>query len=96
MILSNEPGYYKAGEYGIRIENLILVEPRDIDGGEGEWFGFETLTFVPIERALVDPGLLTPDERAWWNAYHAQVRERIGPQLAGAAREWLEAQCAPL
>jgi len=96
MILSNEPGYYKAGEYGIRIENLILVEPREIAGCEGEWFGFENLTFVPIERALVAVDLLTPEERDWWNAYHAQVRELIAPQLAGAAREWLDAQCAPL
>jgi len=96
MILSNEPGYYKAGEYGIRIENLILVEPRTIEGAEGEFFGFETLTFVPIERRLVDCSLLTRAELEWWNAYHARVLEIVGPQLEGEARAWLEEQCAPL
>ncbi|MCT2399244.1 aminopeptidase P family protein [Novosphingobium mangrovi (ex Huang et al. 2023)] len=96
MFLSNEPGYYKAGEYGIRIENLVLVEPREIEGAEGEFFGFETLTHVPIERRLVDQSLLTPTEIAWWNAYHARVLELIGPQLDGEARAWLEAQCIPL
>ncbi len=96
MILSNEPGYYKAGEYGIRIENLLLVEPREIAGAEDEFMGFETLTLVPIERRLVDTGLLTPDERDWWNAYHARVRDVIAPQLAGAALAWLEDQCRPL
>ncbi len=96
MILSNEPGYYKPGAYGIRIENLVLVVPREIAGAESEFYGFETLTFAPIERRLVDMDLLTPEEIAWWNTYHAQVLERIGPQLEGAERAWLEAQCAPL
>ena len=96
MILSNEPGYYKAGEYGIRIENLQLVEPREIAGAEGEYLGFETLTFAPIERALVEPALLDADERAWWNAYHARVLAIVGPQLGAAERDWLEVQCAPL
>ena len=96
MILSNEPGYYKTGEYGIRIENLQLVEPREITGAEGEYFGFETLTFAPIDRALVEPTLLDADERAWWNAYHTRVREIVGRQLEGDALAWLEAQCAPL
>ena len=96
MILSNEPGYYKTGDYGIRIENLQLVEPREIAGAEGEYLGFETLTFAPIGRALVDPALLDGDERAWWNAYHARVMEVVGPQLAGGARAWLAAECAPL
>lgn len=96
MIISNEPGYYKAGEYGIRIENLVLVEPREIAGAEGEFYGFETLTLVPIDRQLVDRDLLTPAEAKWWNAYHARVLEVIGPQLEGEARAWLEAQCAPL
>ena len=96
MFLSNEPGYYKTGAYGIRIENLVLVEPREIEGAEGEFFGFETLTHVPIERRLVDRGMLSDAEVAWWNAYHARVLEIIGPQLEGAAKAWLEAQCAPL
>ncbi len=96
MFLSNEPGYYKTGAYGIRIENLVLVEHREIAGAEGDWLGFETLTHVPIERALLDRGLLTPAEVAWWNAYHARVLEIVGPQVEGATRAWLEAQCAPL
>ena len=96
MIISNEPGYYKSGEYGIRIENLVLVEPRDIAGQEGAYLGFETLTYAPIERALVDTDLLTRDELRWWDAYHAQVLEIVGPQLEGEALVWLKAQCASL
>jgi len=96
MILSNEPGYYKAGEYGIRIENLQLVEPRAIAGAEGAFFGFETLTWVPIDRTLVDMTLLTQVELAWWDAYHARVLEIVGPQLDGDARAWLAVQCEPL
>jgi Xaa-Pro aminopeptidase len=96
MILSNEPGYYKAGDYDIRIENLVLVEPREIPGMEGEWLGFETLTLVPIDKALVDRDLLTPSEVAWWNAYHARVREVLAPQLSGEDLAWLEQACAPL
>ncbi len=93
MILSNEPGYYRTGSYGIRIENLLLVEPREIEGAEGEWLGFETLTLAPIEQRLVDWPMMTPAEIMWWNSYHARVLEVIGPQLEGEARAWLEAQC---
>ena len=100
MFLSNEPGYYKAGEFGIRIENLVLVEPREIEGAEGDYFGFETLTFVPIDRSMVDISLLTPQEIAWWNTYHAQVRAILLPQLGGTendgVRAWIEAGCQPL
>ncbi len=96
MILSNEPGYYKTGEYGIRIENLVLVERREIAGAEGDFFGFETLTFAPIDRTLVDVALLTPEERAWFDGYHQQVRAVLAPQLMGADLMWLEAACAPL
>ena len=96
MILSNEPGYYKTSEYGIRIENLVLVEERQIEGAEGDWLGFETLTLAPIDRRLVDRALLTPGEIEWWNAYHARVLEVIGPQLEGDERQWLEAACQPL
>ena len=96
MILSNEPGYYKTGDYGIRIENLLLVEPREIAGGEAPFLGFETLTFAPIDRALVATELLTPDELAWWNGYHADVLTKLGPQLADGDRTWLEAACAAL
>ena len=96
MILSNEPGYYKAGEYGIRIENLVLVEPRDVPGGERAMMGFETLTFAPIDRHAIAAELLTADERAWVDGYHAMVLERIGPQLEGDALAWLNGACAPL
>ncbi|MGB3795992.1 MAG: aminopeptidase P family protein [Alteraurantiacibacter sp.] len=96
MILSNEPGYYKADEYGIRIENLVLVEPRQIDGMEGEWLGFETLTFAPIDRTLVDRSLLAPEEIEWWNTYHAKVRDIMAPQLDNDALAWLEQACKPL
>lgn len=96
MILSNEPGYYKPGEFGIRIENLVLVEERAIPGMEGEWLGFETLTFVPIDKTLVDRDLLTPAEVRWWNDYHAKVREVLAPRLSGEDLAWLEGACAPL
>lgn len=96
MILSNEPGYYKTGAYGIRIENLVLVEERTIAGAEGEWLGFETLTLAPIDKALLDRDLLSEAEIAWWNAYHARVRDVLAPQLDGAALEWLEEACKPL
>ena len=95
MIISNEPGYYKAGAYGIRIENLVLVEePVDVPGGDRPMMGFETLTLVPIDRRLVDPKLLTGAELNWLNAYHARVRDKIGPHLIGGDRAWLEAATA--
>ncbi|NML12926.1 aminopeptidase P family protein [Sphingobium sp. AR-3-1] len=96
MILSNEPGYYKTGEYGIRIENLVLVEERAVPGAEKDMLGFETLTFAPIDRALIATDLLSGDERAWVDAYHAGVLDVIGPQLEGDALAWLKAACAPL
>ncbi len=96
MILSNEPGYYKSGEYGIRIENLLLVEERAIEGAEGAFLGFDTLTHVPIDRRLLNTAILDPGEVAWWNAYHARVLEIVGGQVDGPVLEWLHAACAPL
>jgi Xaa-Pro aminopeptidase len=96
MILSNEPGYYKPGEFGIRIENLVLVEKREIPGMEGDWLGFETLTLVPIDKKLVDRDMLGEAEIEWWNAYHARVREVLAPQLEGEDLAWLEHACEPL
>ncbi|OYZ39681.1 MAG: X-Pro aminopeptidase [Novosphingobium sp. 16-62-11] len=96
MILSNEPGYYKTGEYGIRIENLVLVERRDIAGAEGEFYGFETLTFAPIARDLVDMALLSAEERDWLNSYHTKVRSVLAPQLSDDDLAWLDAACAVL
>ena len=96
MILSNEPGYYKAGEYGIRIENLVLVVPAEVEGAEKKTLAFETLTFSPIDRTLIDVEMLSPEERAWVDAYHAKVVEVVGSLVERVVREWLEAQCAPL
>jgi Xaa-Pro aminopeptidase len=96
MILSNEPGYYKTGEYGIRIENLVLVCERQIEGAEKEMLGFETLTFAPIDRRLIDAGMLEPEELIWLNCYHAHVLAKIGPQLEGADLDWLKEACAPI
>mgnify|MGYP001129902429 CR=1 FL=1 len=91
MILSNEPGYYKEGAYGIRIENLQVVTPAEpIPGGERPMHGFETLTLAPIDRRLIDRDLLSADERAQLDAYHARVREVIGPQLEPDVRAWLD------
>ena len=91
MILSNEPGYYKAGHWGIRIENLIVVEPRAIKGAERKMLGFETITLAPIDLALIDARLLSRDEIAWLNAYHARVRKTLSPHLDAATRKWLAA-----
>ena len=96
MIVSNEPGYYKPGAYGIRIENLVLVVEKDIAGAEKPMLGFETLTFAPIDRALIDISLLNDQERDWLNGYHTEVRSRIGPQLDAETAAWLDAACAPL
>ncbi|MBY0562558.1 MAG: aminopeptidase P family protein [Hyphomonadaceae bacterium] len=97
MIVSNEPGYYKTGGYGIRIENLQVVTPAaDIAGGERPMLGFETLTLAPIDRALIVKPLLTKEEREWLNAYHARVWEKIGPQLEGDAKAWLETATAAI
>jgi Xaa-Pro aminopeptidase len=85
MIVSNEPGYYKTGAYGIRIENLVLVrEAKD------KFLQFQTLTLAPIDRNLVEPSLMTKDELAWLNAYHARVLRKIGPRVDAETRKWLE------
>ncbi|AYO81362.1 aminopeptidase P family protein [Methylobacterium brachiatum] len=96
MILSNEPGYYAPGAYGIRIENLVLVEPRAIPGGERPMLGFETLTLAPYDRRLIRPDLLAPEERAWIDAYHARVRDTLAPLLDAETRGWLDRATAPL
>jgi Xaa-Pro aminopeptidase len=96
MILSNEPGYYKTGEYGIRIENLVLVVPVEVEGAEKKMLGFETLTFAPIDRSLIDTALLTREEKGWIDDYHARVLQIVGPRLEGETGRWLEGACAPL
>jgi Xaa-Pro aminopeptidase len=96
MILSNEPGYYKTGAYGIRIENLVAVEAADIAGAERDMMRFETLTLVPYDRNLIDPALLTDAERGFVDGYHARVAATIGPLVDGDARAWLDRATAPL
>lgn len=97
MILSNEPGCYREGHYGIRLENLIVVAPAtDIEGGDTPMHAFETLTLAPFDRRMVDTALLTADERAWLDAYHARVLAEIGPLVDGQTRAWLEKATAPL
>jgi Xaa-Pro aminopeptidase len=96
MIVSNEPGYYKAGEFGIRIENLELIEERNIAGAEHKMLGFRTLTLAPLEPRLIDEALLSVEERGWINAYHARVLTAIGPHLAAEEAAWLAGQCAPM
>jgi Xaa-Pro aminopeptidase len=96
MILSNEPGYYRAGAYGIRIENLVLVtEAPGLPTADRPFNAFETLTLAPIDARLVDPGLLTPEERAWFDVYQARVRETLAPHLDTTARAWLFAATIP-
>ena len=96
MILSNEPGYYKGGHWGIRIENLVLVEPREIAGGERPMLGFETLTFAPYERALIEVDLLTAEERAWVDAYQARVLATVAPEVPAEVAAWLEEATRPV
>lgn len=97
MIVSNEPGYYKDGEYGIRIENLEVVMPAEpIPGGDRPMHRFEALTLAPIDRRLIDKALLTAEEIAQFDAYHARVLREIGPRVEPEVRAWLEAACAPL
>ncbi|MCB1542705.1 MAG: M24 family metallopeptidase C-terminal domain-containing protein, partial [Rhodoblastus sp.] len=91
MILSNEPGYYREGAFGIRIENLIVVEERKIAGAERKMLGFETITFAPIDTALVHVRLLTREEIAWLNAYHKAVWAKLEGKVSSAARKWLRA-----
>jgi Xaa-Pro aminopeptidase len=96
MIVSNEPGYYKTGEYGIRIENLVVVQPWEGKGRERDMLCFETLTLAPIDRTLVDLNLLEEDEVAWLDAYHARVRAEIGPLVDTDTARWLKAATAAL
>ena len=91
MILSNEPGFYYPGHWGIRIENLVVVEKREIKGAAREMLGFETLTLAPIELALIDRRLLDDEEIAWLNAYHARVRRELSPLVEPDVRRWLKA-----
>jgi Xaa-Pro aminopeptidase len=96
MILSNEPGYYREGHWGIRIENLVLVEPRKIAGAEREMYGFETLTLAPFDRSLIQTDLLDSGEIAWLDAYHARVHRALSQHVEPAVTAWLTKATAPL
>ncbi|MGL6210477.1 MAG: aminopeptidase family protein P, partial [Paracoccaceae bacterium] len=98
MILSNEPGYYREGAFGIRLENLIVVIPAPaLPGGDDRFqLSFETLTFVPLDRRLIDANLLSPGERQWLNAYHAQVLAHLALRLSAPALDWCRAACQPI
>jgi Xaa-Pro aminopeptidase len=98
MILSNEPGYYRPGAFGIRIENLVhVLAASEIEGGDLPMLGFETLTFCPIDRRLIVVGLLTDEELSWLNAYHAKTWDKLSPLISDeAVQTWLKAATAPL
>ena len=89
MIVSNEPGFYKAGAFGIRIENLVAVKEADIEGADRRYLEFETLTLAPIDLNCIEVNLLTEADKAWLNAYHARVREVVAPQVDETIRAWL-------
>lgn len=97
MIISNEPGFYREGAYGIRIENLVLVEPaKRIAGSDRETHSFETLTFAPIDRRLIDVGLLSRDERNWMDDYHTEVFKVVAGALNNQEKAWLKQATRPL
>ena len=97
MVVSNEPGYYKPGAYGIRIENLVAVVPQSLPtGGEHDLLGFETLTMAPIDRRLIAGGLLTRAEAAWLDGYHRQVAQALSPLVDDRTRDWLAEATRPI
>ena len=98
MILSNEPGYYREGAFGIRIENLVVViDAPELAGADARpMLAFETLTHVPIDRRMIDTDALSSEERLWLDAYHAEVAARIRPLVSTQAKAWLDAATAPL
>ncbi|MXV43549.1 M24 family metallopeptidase [Saccharibacter sp. 17.LH.SD] len=96
MIVSNEPGYYAPGHYGIRIENLLLIKESALQSPRGPFLEFEVLSYTPIDRRLITPSLLTDDERTWLNHYHTEVEKRLLPHLEPDVQNWLKKACAPL
>jgi Xaa-Pro aminopeptidase len=96
MITSIEPGLYRPGQWGVRIENLVLNVPAETDGAFGEFLEFETLTLCPIDTRCIDKGLMRADEVDWLNRYHVTVRERLAPLVAGDALAWLNERTQPI
>ena len=95
MVLSNEPGLYLPDHYGIRLENLLLVQQAEFAAGSKPFLRFETLTLAPFDRRLITPALLDAHELAWLNEYHTRVLAEVGPQLDAPTRAWLAECCAP-
>jgi Xaa-Pro aminopeptidase len=95
MITSNEPGIYRPGHWGVRIENLVLNVPAD-PSEFGDFLRFETLTLCPIDTRLIERTLMRADEIGWLNAYHDEVRRRLAPHLSGAAAQWLQERSSPI
>jgi Xaa-Pro aminopeptidase len=93
MILSNEPGYYLTGAHGIRLENLLLVRPAELQSASKPFLRFETLTLAPFDRRLIDPEMLETSELAWLNKYHARVMTEVEPHLDAGTRDWLATAC---
>lgn len=96
MVLSNEPGFYKPGAYGIRLETLVLVKPAATPDSDRVFLEFETLTLAPFDRRMIDPTLLGPEDTTTLDTYHARIVQLIGPHLPVDVRNWLHAACAPL
>jgi Xaa-Pro aminopeptidase len=96
MILSNEPGFYLPDHYGIRLENLLLVQPAALPDATKPFLSFETLTLAPFDRRLLNPALMSLSERTWLDGYHARVLREVAPALSHDARDWLVGACAPL
>jgi Xaa-Pro aminopeptidase len=96
MITSIEPGLYRPGQWGVRIENLVLNVPAETDGAFGEFLEFETLTLCPIDTRCIDKGLMRADEIDWLNRYHVTVRERLAPLVSGDALAWLNERTQPI
>ena len=98
MIVSNEPGYYEDGEFGVRIENLLIVTPIEVPHNfkDTKFYGFETLTFVPIQTKCIATELLTQKEIEYLNGYHQKVKERVLPYLEGSVKDWVIENTKPI
>jgi Xaa-Pro aminopeptidase len=97
MVISNEPGYYKSGAYGIRIENLVtVIEQKNQKQSDKKYLTFETLTLAPIDLNLIDAALLDKNEKEWLNAYHARVCQMISPLVDAATKRWLKIATQPI
>lgn len=96
MVISNEPGFYKPGAYGIRLETLVMIRPGNMPHSDRAFLEFETLTLAPFDRRLIDLTLLGPEDTAVLDAYHAQILDQVGPHLPSDAQKWLKTACAPL